>query len=541
MNRIILLFALLIATTSYAQRGTNSIDQKLVDSVLASYCSADQPGMTIGIVQNGKAIYKNAKGLADLSNSIEITDATAFNIASVSKQFTAMLALMAEQEGELTLEDNISTYLPELSHLPYKIKVKQLANHTHGLPNYSELMAMVGFDLASPITNDQAVQTMLNLKQANFEAGEQFQYGNTGFMLLAEILKRVYDKPFKVLAQEKLFDPLQMNETVVIDDPNIVIRNKALAYRQDGDTYVEAPNRQMENGSSNIHTSITDLLKWAANFQQPNADTKKLYAKMMESTILNDGSKEAYGLGLYTGEYKGLKTVFHGGGTGGYRAYILHVPEHDFSIVTLGNQESFDGLLIIHDLLELYFKDLLVEPTALKKSYTAEELKAFEGVYKFQPGQYWTIKADENNLYFQGDSRPLPSIGDGKFEFIYRPTSYLIFQDNTMDFRIADMRYSCQKMELNPPVLNEKDLEKFVGVYQNMELNTFYQMLIIKGNLVAKHLTNGEIPLQALTENIFYSGYPLGELNFQLNAKKEVTGFVLAGQNFENIKFMKLK
>jgi CubicO group peptidase (beta-lactamase class C family) len=497
--------------------------------------------MAIGIVQNGKVLYKNAIGVADLSNNISITDSTVFNIASVSKQFTAFLAMMAEEEGKISLEDDITAYLPELKNLPHIITIKQLANHTHGLPNYSDLMEMIGFGLATPYSNDQAVQAMLGIEQDNFEAGAQFQYGNTGFMLLAEILKRVYEKPFPILIREKIFEPLYMEQSAVIDNPNTIVKNKAIAYRKSGDGYLEHPNRQMESGSSNLHTSLNDLIKWVINYQDPKLGSKEMYHKMIESTVLNDGSEVAYGLGLYTGFYKGLNIVFHGGGSAGYRAYILHIPAYDFSIITLGNLESFNGLLIVHDLLDLYFKDYLIEPVPTKTSYTAEELKKFEGTYKFQPGQYWTIDADDENLYFNGDNRPLPLIGDGTFEFFYLPTSYLTFSPNSMEFRIADFTYLCEKVTLNPPVLSEKELEQYVGVFQNVEFNTFYETLLVENQLVAKHLTNGEITLQPLSENIFYGEYPLGELDFQINSEGKVTGFVLSGQNFENIKFIKLK
>lgn len=539
MNKIILFLVLIVANTSFAQVNFKSIDKKLVDSTLALYGNAYEPGMTIGIVQDGKVLYKNGIGIADLSNNISITDSTAFNIASVSKQFTAILALIAEEEGKISLEDNIVKYLPEFKNLPYQITIKQLANHTHGLPNYSDLIEMIGYGLASPIRNDQAVQTILNIKQVNFEPGAKFQYGNTGFMLLAEILKRVYDKPFPLLIKEKIFEPLGMNQSAVIDNPNIIIKNKAEPYKKSDDSYLIYPNRQMECGSSNIHTTLNDMIKWMINYQKPRVGTKEMYKQMIEHTVLNDGSQKEYGLGLYTGFYKGLKIVFHGGGTAGYRAYILHVPAYDFSIVTLGNQESFDGLLIVNDLLELFFKDYLVEPVLLKTSYTPEELKEYEGTYRFQPGQYWKINADGNNLYFDGDDEPLPLIGDGKFKFFYYPISYLTFHPNFMEFQIADFTYYCEKVNLNPPVLSEKELEKYIGVYQNVELNTFYEILVIENSLVAEHLTNGKIILQPLLENIFYGEFPLGELDFQFNLEGKVSGFVLSGQNLENIKFLK--
>jgi len=539
MNKLLLFLVLIVSNKSFAQVNSQFVDNEMVDSIFESYCNLEEPGMAIGIVKNGSLIYKNAMGIADLSNTISITDSTVFNIASISKQFTALLALMAVEEGKIALEDDITKYLPELISLPSRITIRQLANHTHGLPNYSNLTEFMGFELGSPIRNEQAVSLMLNIKQDNFEAGERFQYGNTGFMLLAEILKRVYNAPFPSLVREKIFDPLDMNHSAVIDDPNVIVKNKAEAYRRSGDTYLISPNRQMECGSSNIHTSLNDMIKWAMDYQNPKVGNREMYDQMIDQAILNDGSKVGYGLGLYTGQYKGLNVVFHGGGTGGYRAYILHVPEHDFSIVTLGNQRSFDGLLVVHDYLELYLKDYLVESLPTKTFYSPEELKQFEGTYRFQPGQYWTINSDGKNLYFGGSESPLPLIGDDKFEFLY-PTSYLHFYQNSMDCHIADFTYTCTKVHLNPPELDEKELQKYVGVYQNVELSLFYEILLVENSLVAKHLTNGEFVLKILSENIFYTGYPLGELDFQMNSEGTVNAFILSGQNMENIKFVKL-
>ena len=541
MNKIIILSLFFAYNIASAQTISISNMAEETDSILKSYCNYHEPGMAIGIVRNGKVIYKNAIGVADLSNNISISDSTVFNVASVSKQFTALLALIAESEGKISLQDNIVKYLPELKKLPYEITIKQLANHTHGLPSYSDLIEMIGFRLEDPVSNDQAVQTMLSIEGVNFEAGTIYQYGNSGFILLAEILKRVYDKPFPLLIKEKIFEPLDMTQTSVIDNPRTIARNKALAYTKNGESYVEHPNRQMECGSSNIHTTLDDMMKWAINFQDPKIGTQNQINRLMAKTItISRDSDLGYGLGLLTETYKGLVTVFHGGGTAGYRAYILHVPKHNFSIVTLGNQDSFDGLLIVQDLLALYLKDFIVEPGPVKTSYTAEEMKEFAGTYKFQPGQYWTINTDEKNLYFGGDRTHLPVIGDGKYKF-FLPTSYLTFHPNSMYCRIADFNYHCEKIDFNPPLLSKNELKKYVGIFKNEEFNTFYELLLIGDNLVAKHLTNGEIVLNPLSENSFYAAYPLGELSFKLNKQGKVNGFVLDGQNYNNIKFIKLK
>ncbi|MEM6299750.1 MAG: serine hydrolase domain-containing protein, partial [Bacteroidota bacterium] len=322
MKKILLLLALFLASNAFAQTTTDSFSNEAVDSILQSYCHPDKPGLAVGIVKNGKVLYKNTAGIADLSNSIPITDSTVFNIASVSKHFTALVALMAEEEGKLSLDDDVRKYLPELQHLPQKITIKQLANHSHGLPNFSEVVQLMGFTGQDPSSNTFAVETMLATRQVNFEPGTRFQYGNTGYMLLAEVLKRVYEKPFPRVVQEKLFQPLSMTQSAVIDDSRAVVKNKAQAYRWSGTAYVESANRQMESGPSNVHTSLNDMLKWLINFQNPKVGGQVNQLATKTIALVEDGGVD-YGLGLFSENYKGLNTVFHGGGTAGYRAYIL--------------------------------------------------------------------------------------------------------------------------------------------------------------------------------------------------------------------------
>ncbi|XLS27990.1 serine hydrolase domain-containing protein [Flavobacteriaceae bacterium M23B6Z8] len=540
MNRRIIFLILISVNTVFAQTSSNSINSSAIDSIFQSYNNPGEPGMAIGIVKEGEIVYRSSRGIADLTNNLPITDSTAFNIASVSKQFTAFLALIAEKEGKFKLSDDIRWYLPELKNLPFKITIEQLANHSHGLPNYSDLIEMIGFGLSSPISNKQAVETLLNVRQINFKAGTKYQYGNSGFILLAEILKRVYEKPFPNLMEEKVFQPLQMNRTAVIDNPNTIVNNKAIAYKKNSNYYIEHTNRQMENGSSNIYTTLNDMLKWAINFQNPTVGFENQISQLSKETIsITKTGDLNYGLGLYTETYRGLKIIFHGGGTAGYRAYILHVPEHNFSIITLGNQESFDALLIIYDILELYFKAYFKRPAPEKTPYTKKELKAYTGTYRYQPGQYWTFKVDGENLYFEGVEQPLSVVGNSKFKF-FLPLSFITFHSNSMEFRISDMNYYCEKIDFNPPVFSKEELEAYVGIYKNKEFNVFYELLMIEDNLVAKHLTNGEIVLNPLTKNTFFATYPLGELSFQLNQDGLVNGFVLSGQNFSNTKFIKV-
>ncbi|MCQ9636700.1 beta-lactamase family protein [Chryseobacterium sp. WG23] len=516
------------------------------DSLWSTYKQAETPGMAVAVIKNGKIIYKKTYGLANLESKTPITDSTAFNIASVSKQFTAFIALLAEQEGKLSLDDDIRTYLPELSHLPYKITIRQLANHTHGLPNFSEIKKLQGFGDEFKVNNNEAVKTLLGIKSVNFLPGEQYQYNNTGFTLLAEILRMVYKKDFSQIAKEYVFNPLHMKNTLAIDDPDKIIPNKAESYQSKGNTFVKLPIGQMVSGSSNIYATLDDLCKWAANFQNPILGSRMLYNTMQKNTVLSSSKKIEYGLGLQTEKYKGLDIVFHGGGTVGYRTYILHVPSQQFSVVILGNGQGFDGLLITYQLVDFFLKDQEIIPVKPQKTtYAPSELMQFEGVYELNPGNYLEISTEGKDLYLgtynhKGKER-LQVAGDNKFKITSIPTASLTLSDYSFKFRIADFTYTAKKINLNPPKADGMILNNLVGFYRNEEFNTIYQLLIKNNKLIARHPLNGDIELFPLKPASFYSTTEyFGQLDFKYNKNKEVTEFILSGANLLNIRFKKI-
>lgn len=517
------------------------------DSLFNVYQKADSPGMALAIINDGKVVYKKTYGLANLENKTAITDSTAFNIASVSKQFTAFMALLAEQEGKISLEDDITKYLPELRNLPYKITIRQLANHTHGLPNFSEIKKLQGFGDEFKVSNKEAVQTLLGIKSINFVPGEQYEYNNTGFTLLAEILHRVYKKEFSQIAKDYIFNPLKMKNTLAIDDPAVVIPNKAESYQPKGNDFAKLPIGQMVSGSSNIYATLNDLCKWAINFQNPVLGNREIYNAMQKNTVLNSGKKIEYGLGIQTEKYKGLDIVFHGGGTVGYRTYILHIPSQEFSIVILGNEQGFDGYLIAYQLVDFFFKD---KQTAVGKPQkvidSPSELKQFEGVYKLNPGNYLEISSKGNDIYLgtynnQGKEKLVP-MGNHQFKISSIPTAHLTFSDDSFNFRIADFTYTAKKAILNPPKADKVFVNKLVGFYRNEEFNTIYQLLIENNKLIARHPLNGDIELFPLKPGSFYSTTEyFGQLDFKYDQNKEISEFILSGANLVNIVFKKIK
>ena len=539
------LFFVLSFQVVFAQINQKDLIGK-ADSLINTYGQVNAPGMAFAVIKDGKVIYKKTVGLANLESRTPITDSTAFNIASVSKQFTAFLTLLAEKEGRLSLDDDIRTYLPELKGLSSRISIRQLANHTNGFPNISEIKKLQGYGDEFKLTNEEAVKTLLQIKNLNFTPGSQYQYNNTGFTLLAEILHRVYKKDFGVLLNEYITGPLQMQNTMAVSNPDNIIPNKAESYQQRGKTYFKLPIGQMVSGSSNIYTTLNDLCRWAVNFHDPKLGSRAIYNTMQKSTVLTSGKIIEYGLGLQTERYKGLGIIFHGGGTVGYRTYILHVPAQRFSIVMLGNKHGFEGLSIVYQLVDLFLENQQIAVAKPRKiAYTPSELKDFEGVYKVNPGNYLEIAAKGKELYVGTYSRKgkeqLQNVGDNKFNITSIPTAGFTFMGRTAILRIADFSYTVEKIK-DLPEENKMALKKLTGFYRNEEFNTIYELLISNNKLIARHPLNGDIELFPLKRMSFYSTTEyFGQIDFKYYKNNEVTEFMLSGANILNIKFKKIK
>lgn len=510
-----------------------------VDSLFSAHYTSDKTGAALAIIKNGETIYKNVMGLANVEYNIPITDSTAFNIASVSKQFTTYLALLLEQEGKLSFNDDIRTYLPELKHLPNSITIKQLTNHTHGLSNADELAQLKGLKL---MTHQEVLEMLLNIKHVNFKAGEKYEYNNTGYILLSEIIERVGQKPFKTQLQEKIFLPLSMKDTKVVDNENMVIKNKAYSYNLDNDIYVKNPVALSTIGSSGIYTTIKDLTLWAKNYQNPVVGNRSFYEKMQAVTLLNYRKKIKYGLGLQFDNYKGLDVIFHGGGTASYRSYILHVPKHKLSIIFLSNANDFSGLDVVYQSIDLLLKDDIKTKTQSKIEVSNELLKKYTGTYEFQPGVYYNIIAKKDTLYFQSfgtkDLHPLPYLHGNTFNFPYIPHTQFIFYEDKFNFCIADFTYECFKTIIEQPSSNEIELTKFIGTFRNQEHSIVYDLSLVEDKLTLIRTFGNAIVLNPLTLESFYSP-ELGKLNFTYDSNGKVKGFTLSGQNFKNLVFEK--
>ncbi|CAM1373518.1 serine hydrolase domain-containing protein [Tenacibaculum xiamenense] len=542
MRSKIALLIFILSINAHAQNLTQE-KTKEINALFNSYFSKNKPGATFTILKNRKEIFQKSEGLANVENQVSINTSTRFNIASVSKQFTTYLALLLEAEGKLSFTDDVRKHLPELNHLPSKITIKQLTNHTHGLPNPDELAQLSG---KNSMHFEEIVAMLLKIKKPTFLPGEKFDYNNTGYILLAEIIERIGKSSFEEQLKQKIFSPLGMHNTYAVKYTNSVVKNKAFSYQERNGNYIQQPVKLATIGSSGIYTSIHDLSLWANNYHDIKLGQREFYNRMEEVTVTDSQIKTNYGLGLHKDVYKGIEIVFHGGGTESYRSYILHVPSHKLSFVFLSNAGGMTGLDVVYNSLEIVLNEELTEPTS-KTNSNNTNLKDFEGTYEIYPGYYYNFIIEKGKLCWQqfgGDVKtPLKSLGNNAFEFPYIPHSKFVFHKNRINFHVADITRYCKKVSFEQtPNLLESDLSKYVGFYKNEELNTIYELKIIDNELVAKHNSNNTILLKVLEKDSFYTNeYYFGKVDFIKNSSKEITGLKVSAQYLNEIEFKKIK
>lgn len=324
---------------SYSQVSDNKLSQ--IDNVFSSWNTPGHPGGTVGIMKDGQLIYCKSYGLASLEFLVPNTNSTRYNIASVSKQFTAYAILLLEHEGKLSTADDIHTYLPWLPDFGKEITIEHMIHHTSGMRSLHSMLQLAGWRGDDLRSNEDLVRFMMNQQELNFEPGSEYMYCNTGYILLSELIEEVTGCDFAVWMKANVFDPMGMYSTYVEDQYNRVVTQNATSYSgNDSDGFVRSVDYWGYVGSGNIHSSVEDLLKWNINFYNPPAKLKDVFKKMEVREILNNGDTIRYAYGVNVDKYKGNKRISHSGSIGGYRAFAETFPDEKLSIVILTNFSS---------------------------------------------------------------------------------------------------------------------------------------------------------------------------------------------------------
>jgi CubicO group peptidase (beta-lactamase class C family) len=345
MLRRVVLAVVLVAAPGGAQVASSDSAARWVDSVLAPFASPQTPGCAVGVSRAGSLVFAKGYGMADLEHDTPITPDTRFNIASVSKQFTAMSIVLLSLDGRLSLDDSIRKWVPEVPSFGTVITLRQLLTHTSGLRDYFTLLAVSGWPSDGQLTERQFLTLVGRQKNLNFAPGDEFLYSNTGYALLSIVVRRASGQSLRSFAAERIFKPLGMTHTEFRDDHTALIPQRALGYEPSGSTYrINQPETDVV-GDGGVYSTVEDLAKWDANFRSGRVGGQRAIAILQEPARLNNGQTIPYALAMTIGEFHGLKTYSHSGAYGGYRSALLRFPQRDMTIITLCNTSSASPML----------------------------------------------------------------------------------------------------------------------------------------------------------------------------------------------------
>src|SRR5579863_2023703 len=310
-----------------------------IDEIFKDYAKVDSPGCALGIYRDGAIAYAKGYGMASLELGVTITPQTVFDIGSTSKQFTAFSILLLQQQGKLSLDDDIRKFIPEIPDYGKRITLRHLMTHTSGMRDYAGLFDLAGIPEQN-LTNDQdAVDLIVRQKALNFTPGDEWDYSNTGFFLLSQVVKRVTGKTLRDFDQENMFIPLGMKSTQIFNDHTLIIPHRATGYSYDDERKafgVEMSNFE-QTGDGSVQTSVEDLQRWDENFYSDKLGGEELIRQMQVVGKLNNGKEHGYAAGLEISTYRGQPVVRHGGAWAGYRAELLRFPKQHTSIAVLCN------------------------------------------------------------------------------------------------------------------------------------------------------------------------------------------------------------
>jgi CubicO group peptidase (beta-lactamase class C family) len=350
-----------------------------VDQLFARWNKTDSPGCALAVLQDGKLVYESGYGMANLEQRTPITPATIFNIASVSKQFTAFLIMLLVAAGQLDLDDDVRRHVPQMPDFGKTITVRHLVHHTSGLREDWSLLALAGWRAEDVVTERDVLDLLYRQRELNFEPGSEYLYCNSGYMLMGQIVRKVSGKSVRQLAQEKIFTPLEMKNSVLQDDNHMLIPSRAASYRpQLSKSFVHVHFATDRAGPSNLYTNVLDMARWDQNFYDPKVGGKAVLDLMHTRGKLKDGKEIPYAGGLIHGEYRGLKMVAHTGSVAGYRSILARFPEARFSVILLSNVSDFNAQEMARQVANIHLEGTL-KPAAEKKAPEPKKDKKKKG------------------------------------------------------------------------------------------------------------------------------------------------------------------
>lgn len=551
MKSIFTGFLLLVSGISFGQ--ITQSQEARIDSLFVDWQKGNHPGGVIGVMKGDQWLYRKTFGNASLEFQVPIDFDTRFNVASVSKQFTAMGIIKLHLEGRLALDDSIQKYLPEIPVFEKTITIRQLLHHTSGLRSLHGLLEMAGWKWNNSRTKEDLFRLMMRQEDLNFVPGTEYGYSNTGYVFLAEIIERVTGTSFEAWTAENILKPLGLKNSFFEEDYTRVHQKDATSYAMREDGFHQEVPFWGYVGAGNMHSTLDDLMAWYGNFVRPARGWSEAFEFLQVTDKLTTGEENNYAMGIVLDEFQGQNRIQHSGGVGGYRSFACIYPDQDLRIVVLTNFASSDPAGINNSIAEV-FLPVKTEVKAAGKQYKPIKLKSKKREEYI--GFYWNpknllareIRLENDTLWYvrsETNKTVLIPVGDDLFLLgPFAGASLVKFNVTDQEKREFIVGYESDNPgkfdSYVPPVIDEALLQTYVGKFFSPELQTTYEIKRDGMRLYAEHIRLGTIEISVATKFIAVAGWPLGTLEFKEDGTGQIVEFTASNGKAQKVRFVKI-
>src|SRR6266851_609805 len=359
------LFIFCVTTYSTFAQSSSSDLAKQLDRAFSGIASPDSPGFAVLVKKDGKIVFEKGYGVRDLRTKIAIDAQTNFRLASFTKQFTAMAAMLLVHDGKLRYDESLTDIFPEFPAYGKTITVRNLLNHTGGLPDYEELMDAVEktkeqiWSAEKQIHDAEVLQLLERESQGKFAPGTKWEYSNSGYVVLGLIVAKVSGKSFGQFLHDRIFAPLKMNHTLVFEKGKNQTTNRAYGHAKKENVFVETDQSSTSatQGDGGIYSNLEDLSKWDNALRDHTLLSEKDFLPAVTPAILPPGAETklaedvpdslrghavAYGFGWFLNLQDSHPLMWHYGDTTGFKSAILRYIRDNVTVIVLCNRTDLD-------------------------------------------------------------------------------------------------------------------------------------------------------------------------------------------------------
>jgi len=345
------------------------VSSSQIDEVFSSLKSASAPGLAVLVIRDGKPVFQHGYGVTDLRTLHPIGPETNFRLASFTKQFTAMCIMLLVHDGKLHYDEHLTEIFPEFPAYGRNITVRNLLNHTSGLPDYEDIL-MKQYPNTPPekipqILDAGVLKLLEQQSRGEFPPGVKWEYSNSGYAVLAMIVEKISGKPFGQFLHDRIFAPLQMNNTLAYQNGINEVPNRAYGHKRDGNAIRETDQSPTSAvlGDGGIYSSLDDLAKWDRALRKhtllSEAEMQPALTPVhvADGPPTSEGRNVSYGFGWFLDPYKGHRRMWHDGETIGFRTTIQRFRDENITIIVLANRTDIDPKDLALKVADLYFSE----------------------------------------------------------------------------------------------------------------------------------------------------------------------------------------